>query len=150
MQGDQDLLLPLAANGARAFALSRSKRWLVTLLDGTHTAFSGFVTFASSTSYDQLGCAAVADIATRGDPTQGLGGAAAGIEPPTCAGPCVDPEPSNAPMQASRQHDLTQAVGAAFFDATLKHSSAARCFLRERLGVENPDLTLQMKRSGEP
>ncbi len=150
MQGDQDLLVPLATNSARAFALSRSARWLVTLLDGTHTAFSGFVNLPSDTSYDEIGCAAVADIAMRGDPTEGLGGAAAGIEAGTCALPCLDPEPSNVPMQAARQHDLTKAVGAAFFDATLGRSGPARCFLRESLGTENADLTVQMKRMGRP
>src|SRR5262249_2938116 len=51
LQGDQDLLVPLDMNGARVFALSSSPRTLVTLIDATHTAFSGFVGAPSTTSY---------------------------------------------------------------------------------------------------
>ncbi len=150
MAGDQDLLVPFQANSGQAFALSRSRRWLVSLIDGTHTAFTGFIGFPSTTSYDALGCAAIADIATRGDPLDGLGGAADGIDAsPACLlSSCADPLPSNAPMQAARQHELTEAVGVAFFEAALRHSRAARCFLDESLGPENPDLNTVSKPAG--
>src|SRR5262249_57279004 len=62
LQGDQDLLVPLDMNGARVFARSRSPRTLVTLVDATHTGFSGFVTAPSTTSYDEVGCAAIAGV----------------------------------------------------------------------------------------
>ncbi len=150
MAGDQDLLIPFEANSAQAFALSRARRWLVTLIDGTHTAFSGFVGFPSTTSYDQLGCAAIADVATRGDPVDGLGGPADGVDASGACllSSCVGPLPSNVPMQAARQHELTEAVGLAFFEASLRHSRAARCFLDESLGPQNPDLNTVSKPAG--
>jgi predicted dienelactone hydrolase len=150
MAGDQDLLVPFEANSGQAFALSRARRWLVSLIDGTHTAFTGFIAYPSTTSYDQLGCAAIADVATRGDPLVGLGGAADGVDASsTClASSCAGPLPSNPPMQATRQHQLTQAVDVAFFEAALRHSRAARCFLDENLAPENPDLEVVSKPAG--
>lgn len=140
LQGDQDLLVPLDMNGARVFARSRSPRTLVTLVDATHTGFSGFVTAPSTTSYDEVGCAAISGVVSSGgNIVDGLGGAKSGIDATGCALPCQGPVPTNAPMQAERQHRLTQAVVAAFFDATFKHSHAARCFLRHGLAGENPD-----------
>ena len=141
LQGDQDLLLPLDMNGALVFGRSRSPRTLVTLVDATHTAFSGLVTAPSTTSYDEIGCAAIASVvATGGNIVDGLGGVTSGIDGTGCALPCQGPVPTNPPMQAGRQHLLTQAVVAAFFDATFKHSHAARCFLRHGLAGENPDV----------
>jgi len=70
----------------------------------------------------------------------GLGGPEVGIDGAGCALPCQSPLPANPPMQADRQHRLTRAVVTAFFDATFKHSHAARCFLRHGLAAENPDV----------
>src|SRR5206468_3651771 len=55
LQGDQDLLVPLATNGARAFERARSPRTLVTLVHGTHTAFATYFTGSATESYDRLG-----------------------------------------------------------------------------------------------
>jgi len=140
LQGDQDLLVPLDMNGARVFARSRSPRSLVTLVDATHTGFSGFVTAPSSTSYDAVGCAAISGVVSSGNVVTGLGGPEVGIDGTGCALPCQSPLPANPPMQADRQHRLTRAVVTAFFDATFKHSHAARCFLRHGLAAENPDV----------
>src|SRR5712691_6375912 len=126
LQGDQDLLVPLETNGARVFERSRSPRSLVTLLDGTHTAFSGFVAAPSTTSYDAVGCAAIAGVVSTGNVLAGLGGPEVGIDATGCALPCQSPLPANTPMQADRQHRLTRAVVTAFFDATFKRSRAAR------------------------
>jgi predicted dienelactone hydrolase len=142
LQGDQDLLVPLEMNGARVFAESRSPRSLVTLVDGTHTAFSAFVTAPSTTSYDAVGCAAIAGVVSIGNVLAGLGGPEVGIDVTGCALPCQSPLPANPPMQAERQHRLTRAVVTAFFDATFKHSHPARCFLRHGLAAENPDVTV--------
>jgi predicted dienelactone hydrolase len=148
LQGDQDLIVPLETNGALVYQRSRSPRDLVTLVAGTHTAFSGAVTYPSPTSYDTLGCAAIQSAGLSGDPTTGLGGAEAGIDSSACTLPCQSPPPTNPPMQAARQHEITQAVVAAFFDATLKHSRAARCFLRGGLASENADLAVAAHRRG--
>src|SRR5205823_11522801 len=60
MQGDQDQLVPLETNGARAFTFARrSPRELVTLVHGTHTAFAGPIAQESTSSYDTIGCALI-------------------------------------------------------------------------------------------
>ncbi|HUE31018.1 MAG TPA: hypothetical protein VMR79_09075 [Verrucomicrobiae bacterium] len=148
LQGDQDLLVPLATNGARAFERARSPRTLVTLVHGTHTAFATYFTGAATESYDKVGCAAIAGVAQLGNIVQGLGGRRAGIDPTGCALPCQDPLPPNPPMSADEQHRLTKVVEAAFFDATLKGSAAASCFLDEVLATENPDVRVATHPAG--
>jgi len=148
LQGDQDLLVPLATNGARAFERARSPRTLVTLVHGTHTAFATYFTGAATESYDRIGCAALAGVAQLGNIFQGLGGRRAGIDPTGCALPCQDPLPPNPPMSADEQHRLTKVLEAAFFDATLKGSAAASCFLGEVLAAENPDVQVAAHPAG--
>src|SRR5262249_18707965 len=140
LQGDQDLLAPFATNGLRAFDRSRPPHELVTLADASHTAFSGLVTWASSTSYDTQGCTPVSR-ALAGDPFAVLGGAADGVDPSGCGPPCPGPAPGNPPMQPARQHPIPTAAVTACFDATLKHSRAARCFLSDRFATEYPEVT---------
>jgi predicted dienelactone hydrolase len=143
--GEQDLILPPDANALPALDLVRSRSQLVTLVAGTHTAFSAFVTQPASTSYDTIGCMLLASIGQWGNPFDGLGGPAEGIDPGafSCTRICQDPVPPNPPMQALRQHELTRAVEAAFFESALRGSHAARCFLRARLGAENADVRLE-------
>jgi len=148
LQGDQDLLVPLATNGARAFERARSPRTLVTLVHGTHTAFATYFTGAATESYDRVGCAAVSGVAQEGNILQGLGGRRAGIDPTGCALPCQDRFPQNPPMSADEQHRLTKVVEAAFFDATLQGSAAASCFLGEVLAAENPDAQVATHAAG--
>ncbi len=150
LAGEQDLILPPDANVLPAVKLLRSPGELVTLVAGTHTAFSAFITVDSPTSYDVLGCSVLGNIAQWGNPYEGLGGPAAGFatEDPSCLRICKDPVPSNPPMPALRQHHLTTAIEAAFFESTLRRSRTARCFLRERLGAENADVHVQMRRRG--
>ena len=148
LQGDQDRLVPLDTNGARAFERARSPRTLVTLVHGTHTAFVTYFTGAATESYDRIGCAALAGVAQEGNIFQGLGGRRAGIDGTGCALPCQDPFPPNPPMSADEQHRLTKVVEAAFFDATLKGSAAASCFLDEVLAAENPDARVATHAAG--
>jgi hypothetical protein len=98
-------------------------------------------------SYDTIGCGLLAGIAGWGNPFDGLGGPAGGVEPDryACLRICQDPPPSNAPMKATRQHELTTAIESAFFASTLGRSREARCFLRERLARENADLRVQIR-----
>lgn len=144
VDGDQDYITPLATNAARVVALSRSPRTLVTLAGGTHTAFSGLVSGLPTQNYDvALGCLVVERI-TQADvdaTATALGAAAAGLVDPTgCMLPCTGPAPSGPPLAAARQHDLTQASVTAFFESTLRHTHAARCFLREGLARENGEV----------
>jgi dienelactone hydrolase len=140
LQGDQDLLVPIDENGGRVFEDSNSRRELVALVQGTHTAFSGAIAAASATSYDVSICPIVTQNAV-GDPTAGLGGAANGIDLTACTEllQCQPPGPPNPPMQAMRQHDLATAVVSAFFEATFHHSHAARCMLETGLAAQ-PDV----------
>jgi predicted dienelactone hydrolase len=149
LHGDQDLIVPYELNARRAFDLSRSRRQLVTLVNGTHTAFSGFITFPRPTSYDALGCLVLGDISGWGDPLAGLGSIADGIDPAavSCVQPCLLPAPTDPPMQATRQHELTRAVVVAFFESTLGHGrAAARCYLNEVLAAENADVRVETRR----
>jgi predicted dienelactone hydrolase len=148
MQGTQDLLLPIEANAERVYAEARSRRDLVVLTDASHTAFSGLVDFPSTSSYDaDLGCAVVVQefgaisTATLDDPANGIDTAA-------CSLPCQGPVPTNPPMQASRQHDLTQMTVVAFLESTFRKSRPARCFLRQGLAAGNADVQVENHRSG--
>jgi hypothetical protein len=143
--GSQDLILPPDANAAPAFDLLHSPRTLVTLVDATHTAFAGFFSDPSATSYDVIGCSILTGLPGWGNPFDGLGGPEDGIQTTdvSCDRVCQDPVPSNAPMPAARQHELTTAIEAAFFEATFAHSRSARCFLTSRLGSENADVMVQ-------
>ena len=143
MQGDQDQLVPLETNGARAFTFARrSPRELVTLVHGTHTAFAGPIAQESTSSYDTIGCALIlraftADLLAQFQMATELQDPKTGIDITQCSLPCQAAFPSNPPMQAPRQHALAKAVTAAFFESTLGRSSTARCFLRKGLAREN-------------
>jgi len=50
-------------------------------------------------------------------------------------------------MPATRQHDLTQAAGTAFFQERFQKSHAARCFLRKSFAAENPEVSI-VRRGG--
>jgi len=148
LHGDQDLLLPIDDNGGAVYARAvRSGRTMVRLVHGTHVGFVTYFTQASQTSYDLTGCEALAHVAEWGDPTTGLGGAANGIGAvAACRLPCADAAPSNPPMAAQRQHDLTSAAAAAFFEGALRGSKPGKCFLATRLGAENPDVSVSTSR----
>jgi predicted dienelactone hydrolase len=153
-QGDQDLLLPIADNGARAFARARSPRELVTLFDASHTGFTGVPLGPATTSYDAtLGCAVVvaeftpavfAELAA----TPGFVDPTNGVDVTACGLPCQGPVPSNAPMQSARQQEITKTIMSAFFDSTLRHTGPARCFLKKGLPAENADLHVDVHKAG--
>src|SRR5581483_6003074 len=137
--GEQDLILPPDVNARPAIDLVHSARELVTLVAGTHTAF--VINFPSNMSYDKLGCSALTHIAQWGNPFDGLGGPDAGFSASdtSCQHICTTPPPSNRPMQSQRQQDLTRAIEVAFFESTMRHSRAGRCFVETGLAQE-PDV----------
>jgi predicted dienelactone hydrolase len=148
LQGTQDLLVPIAQNAARAFAAARSPRELVALVDATHTAFTGLIGTPSTTSYDTIGCGVVVpEFGANWSRLQLLNDPQHGIDVAGCALPCTTPVPSNVPMQAVRQHDLTQASVVAFFESTFRKSRAARCFLRRGLATI-PDVQVSLHAKG--
>jgi predicted dienelactone hydrolase len=155
LQGTDDLLLPFAENGQRAFEDSRRPHLLVGLRGGSHVAFAGALAGVPPTdNYDKLvGCgallsglgdqlaspldAAFAALATRG----------AGIDtdPAVCSAPCPADAvaAATAGMSAARQQRLARVAAAAFFDAWLGGNRAARCFLAKTFGAENPDVAVR-------
>jgi predicted dienelactone hydrolase len=150
MQGTQDLLVPIEANAVRTYAEARSPRELVELEDATHTAFSGLVSAPSRSSYDAtLGCPlVVAEFGANWTRLQTLDDPTNGIDVAGCSFPCQGPVPTNPPMQAARQHDLTQATVVAFLESTFRKSRPARCFVRQGLAAENPDVHVEIHSAG--
>src|SRR5262245_66274486 len=150
IDGDQDLITPIEQNAGLTFKRGRMPRMLVTLERATHTAFTGLISADSTVSYDSaLGCVFVDDITQQqvDELIAAFGPAAAGTDTRGCDLPCKGPVPGNAPMPASRQHDLTQAAGTAFFQERFQKSRAARCFLRKVLAAENPEVSI-VRRGG--
>src|SRR5262249_15178893 len=111
------------------------------------TAFSGLVTAPSTTSYDEIGCAAIASVvATGGNIVDGLGGVTSGIDGTGCALPCQGPVPTNPPMQAGGQHPPPPAGGAGVFDGAL-----LRCALQAlACGAVLPAPRPRRRESGRP
>src|SRR5262249_23930879 len=135
----------------RVYAEARSPRELIRLHDATHTGFSGLVSFPSSSSYDvSLGCPLVVKEfgGENSSRLQTLNDPANGIDVANCAPPCSSPVPTNAPMPAARQPDLTQASVVAFFESRFRHSRPAACLLRRALPAENPDVSIAIHRAG--
>jgi predicted dienelactone hydrolase len=147
VSGDEDALTPLDFNAARAFARSHSSRTLVSLRHGTHTAMTGFITFPSATSYDEIGCGAINSVLATSDFANAFAGFAPElIDVAGCGLPCTNGPLPAPPMQAARQHELTRAAAAAFFEATLKGSSQGQCLLGRALAAENPDVEVAFRR----
>jgi predicted dienelactone hydrolase len=150
IDGDQDLITPIDQNAGRTFLRARMPRTLVTLARATHTAFTGLVTADSALSYDAaVGCAFVHSITQQqvDELIAAFGPAAAGTDTTGCDLPCKGAVPANAPMPASRQHELTQAAGTAFFQERFQKSRAAHCFLRKVFAPENPEVSI-VRRGG--
>jgi predicted dienelactone hydrolase len=146
IDGDQDLITPVEQNAGRTFQRARMPRTLVTLARATHTAFTGLISADSAVNYDAaIGCAFVDKITQQqvDDLIAAFGPAAAGTDTTGCDLPCRGAAPANAPMPATRQHDLTQAAGTAFFQERFQKSHAAHCFLRKVFAAENPEVTIE-------
>jgi predicted dienelactone hydrolase len=148
IDGTQDLITPIEQNAGRTFMRGRMPRTLVTLTGATHTAFTGLIMADSSVNYDAaIGCSFVDSITQQqvDDLIAAFGPAAAGTDTTGCDLPCRSPVPATAPMTASRQHDLTQAAGTAFFQERFQKSRAAHCFLRKGFPSENHEVTVDRR-----
>jgi predicted dienelactone hydrolase len=145
LHGDSDLIVPIEANSARVFPLAKDPRELVTLHTASHTGFSGFATlFDPKMHYDRIGCMVLGSIRVLS--FNGLGSEAEGIspDPSVCPMPCqgTAPDPS---LEAERQQQLTNTVGAAFFEARLRGDAGAKAFLEGPLASENPEAQIRLK-----
>jgi predicted dienelactone hydrolase len=148
VHGDADALVTLEENSRRVFARARGARTLVTLRGGSHLGFTGFATALPPDEIDVLGCTVL--LSTVG-PEPALpalpGGRRAGIstDPGACAPPCRTPVVGPI-LDATRQHDLTRAVSAAFFASALNDDPGARCWLARGLARENADVRATSRR----
>jgi predicted dienelactone hydrolase len=141
LQGDADGLAPLAENGRRVVRRARGPRTLVVLHGGSHLGFTGFAdALGTPEDIDRLlGCPALLGASGSVPAFPPLpGGRGAGVASDACSPPCQ--APSTATLDFARQHDLTRAVAAAFFDAYLAGDRSARCWLARGLAAENPDV----------
>jgi predicted dienelactone hydrolase len=146
IHGDSDEIVPIAANSARIFPMTRAPSELVTLHNGSHTAFSGVAAFLDQSMHlDRLGCQAISG-AVDVTSFSGLGTPAEGISddtsvcPMPCTAPFVDPA-----LDAERQQTLTKAAASAFFDAHLDGETEGATFLRTGLAAENREISVQLK-----
>ncbi len=145
VQGDADLLVPPEANTERAFPLTEPPSQLVLLRRGSHTAFAGLASLLDPTmNYDRLGCQALGNVSATS--FAALGSADQGIsqDPSVCPMPCQG-TPMDPSLDATRQQDLTRAIGLAFFAANLQGDAEAQSFLTSRLAAENPEVASQSK-----
>jgi predicted dienelactone hydrolase len=137
LQGDADGLAPLAENGLRVVRRARGPRMLAVLHGGSHLGFTGFAAgLGTPEDIDQFGGNAIGS-APAFPPLPG--GPDAGVAGDECSPPCQAPLPTPT-LDFARQHDLTRAVAAAFFDAYLAGDDSARCWLARELAAENPDV----------
>jgi len=153
IDGDQDLITPIDENAGRTFKRARMPRTLVTLARATHTAFTGLISTDSAVNYDAaIGCGFVEMITQQqvDDLIAAFGPAAAGTSTEGCSLPCKGSVPSNPPMPATRQHELTQAAGTAFFQEQFQKSRAGHCFLRKGLAAENPEVSVSRRGVAAP
>jgi predicted dienelactone hydrolase len=132
LQGDEDRLAPLAQNGLRVVWNARGRQILAVLRGASHLGFLGIASFLGTpATIDDFGCAGLAGEQFPALPSDGIDSAA-------CSPPCQTP--ATATLDFDRQHQLTQIVAAAFFDASLGEDQSAGCWLRRGLKVENPDV----------
>jgi predicted dienelactone hydrolase len=140
LQGDADRLAPIADNGRRVVRRARGPRSLAVLHGASHLGFTGFAAaLGTPADIDQLGCNGLVGSVFPELP----GGRGAGIASDECSVPCAT---SLTPTLAfDRQHELTQAVAAAFFDASLGGDRSARCWLARGLARENRDVEVETR-----
>ncbi len=146
LQGDADGLAPLAENGLRVVQRARGPRTLAVLRGGSHLGFVGIAAgLGTPEDIDRLGCNLLLGAIGSTPAFPALpGGRGAGVVSEACAPPCQTPP--TATLDFARQHELTQIVAAAFFDAYLAGDRSARCWLARGLARENPDVEVETRR----
>ena len=112
----------------------------------SHLGFTGFASaLGTPADIDQFGCAALLASIGSGPFFPDIpGGRRAGIDSNACSVPCQTTP--TASLAFDRQHELTQTVAAAFFDAYLVGDRSARCWIARNLTAENPDVEVESRR----
>jgi dienelactone hydrolase len=146
--GDSDQLVPHRQNAKRPYKMARAPKTLVTVLEASHTGFTGFLSNHPGTPHpDEIGCGFLLDILSD-DPDAnffaGLEGKGTGVAftEKRCPLPCEDTLPESA-LPAAVQQDLTRIAGLAFFEGVLRDDVGARCFLHDGFAAEHDEVRVQ-------
>lgn len=152
VHGDIDAIVPYEANGFAAFQQAQAPKYLFTVLQGSHTAFTdgADTLFAQLNNADDLGCAALTS-ALAGDPAALnfatlLGGADEGIVAGRCSLPCPHGNRNPPALRPQRQLELAKAIALAHFDAWLRGIARARAWEETNASLENPELSVSWER----
>jgi predicted dienelactone hydrolase len=149
IQGDIDAIVPYQQNAVFAFGEAEPPKYLVTLINGTHTAFTqgADLIFENTPNSDTIGCSALSSLSS-GDASflDLLGGPADGIIMGDCPLPCTNARNLPRAMRPSRQHQLTILSIFPFFEAYLRGNAAALQFITQTLAGQNSDLTVRFQR----
>jgi hypothetical protein len=147
IHGDIDAIAAYPENAPYAFARANAPRYLLTVRDGSHTAF----TELAASLFDQLdnpdvpGCTALGGPRQQPDDDEpffpDLGGEDAGIAPGVCPQSCVGPYPRA--IRPPRQRTLARLGVLPFFEAYLRGREEMRAYLTDAFAAENPDATLE-------
>ncbi len=138
LHGSLDAIVPYQQNALPVFADANAPKYLVTIVGGTHTAFTGGTLFDHAKNADDVGCRGLSTNKSHDvDLVPLLGGAADGIVAGDCPLPCTDPTPRPTALNAAEQRRLTLLALLPFFQSTLRGDTAGQQFLEQTLAVEN-------------
>lgn len=152
--GDIDAIVPYEENGVHAWQLAQPPKYLLTMLDGSHTAFADIAStlFEQLDNPDEVGCATLTGTGVTDEDESDsallelLGGAEAGVVPGTCPPACAAEGPLARSMRPSRQQALTIMAVHSFLEAYLNADRDALWFLEQALPAEAPDIELEFER----
>jgi len=150
LHGDLDAVVPYEAHARFAFGQAAAPKYLVTIADGTHTAFTetAAIIIDQLANADELGCTALGGGRPPEDEEEefdlGLGGEEIGIIAGMCPASCQGPYPPA--LRPPRQRDIALATLLAFFEGTLRERAEMLAFLEDALARENPEVAVELEK----
>ncbi|GIW44291.1 MAG: hypothetical protein KatS3mg077_1573 [Candidatus Binatia bacterium] len=152
VHGDIDAIVPYEAHGLAAFQRAQAPKYLFTLRQGSHTAFTdgADTLFGQMSNADDLGCSALAS-ALASDPAAAnfallLGGTDEGIVLGSCPLPCPHGNRNPPALRPQRQLELAKAIAVAHFEAWLRGNASARAWEETSASSENAELSVSWQR----
>jgi dienelactone hydrolase len=150
--GTSDVLVPYPQNAKRPYKAAGAPKYLVSLLDASHTGFAGPLVGHPGTPHpDGIGCDAIGGVVPddpegNDDPLGGLEGKGTGVvsTPKRCPLPCQGTLPDSA-MPPALQQDLTRIAATAFVEGILRDDVGARCFLRKGFAREQEGVRVRAR-----
>ncbi len=143
LHGDIDAIVPYVQNAVHAFDTARAPKYLVTVHNASHTAFSDIGARLGGNNPDDFGCGALSGaLPGPDDPTlfDVLGGAAAGLIKGDCPLPCMDPTPRPMALAGARQLELATLTVYPFFEAYLRDNEEMKRFLEVGAAAQNAEI----------